>query len=152
MNAVRLQQALAQAEMLCHARGVRLTDQRRRVLEIICRADRPLGAYAILENLRDGTRAAPPTVYRALDFLLEQGLVHRLETLHAFINCTHPEQAHNSQFLVCKQCGEVKEFSDQRINDAVNALAIENGFQLVHPVVELLGNCGHCTTGATKAV
>ena len=85
------QQALARAEALCQQRGARLTDLRRRVLEIIWSSATPLGAYTILDVLRDdGRQGAPPTVYRALDFLLAQGLIHRLASLNVFTGCRRP--------------------------------------------------------------
>ena len=97
--------ALAQAEEVCRRRGLRLTETRRRVLEIVWNSHKPVGAYDILEELgRDGKRPAPPTVYRALDFLIEAWLVHRLDSLSAFIGCSDPSHAHTGQFLICSEC------------------------------------------------
>lgn len=140
----RIDYALAQAERLCAARGVRFTALRRRVLELVCRAGRPIGAYEVLDQLRDGAPPAPPTVYRALDFLLEQGLVHKLETLHAFVGCTHPEHPHASQFLICSDCGRVAELEDEAIAGGLRSLAEETGFKAKRPVVEVLGTCARC--------
>ncbi len=139
-----LSQALARAEALCSERGVRLTAQRRRVLELVCRAGRPVGAYEILDQVRGGGRAAPPTVYRALDFLLEQGLVHKLETLHAYIGCTHPEHPHSSQFLICADCGGVMELDDESIAGSLRTVAADTGFQPRRPIVEVIGTCASC--------
>jgi Fur family zinc uptake transcriptional regulator len=136
--------ALARAEALCTLRGVRLTAQRRRVLELVCRAERPVGAYEILDKLRDGPPAAPPTVYRALDWLLAQGLVHKLETLHAYIGCTHPEHPHASQFLICNGCGGVTELENQAIAGSLASVASETGFRPTRPVVEVIGMCSDC--------
>lgn len=134
-----------QAERLCRERGVRLTRQRRRVLELICRADKPQGAYDILATIqRRQPRAAPPTVYRALDFLLEQGLIHKLETLHAFVGCNHPDHPHASQFLICSQCGDVKELDNHLIADSLVEAAQASGFEPSRPVVELTGTCAGC--------
>lgn len=142
---VRLGSILEAADRLCRQRGVRLTAQRRQVLEILCAAGRPLGAYEILDAMRDGRRVlAPPTVYRALDFLLEQGLVHKLETLHAFVGCTHPEHPHSSQFLICADCGLVTELEDPSIAQSLGSAAAESGFQTARRVVELIGTCAHC--------
>lgn len=133
------------AERLCRERGIRLTAQRRRVLELICRADRPLGAYDLLAALRrEQPRAAPPTVYRALDFLLEQGLIHKLETLHAFVGCNHPDHPHASQFLICDRCGEVTELVDAAIADSLGEAAAATGFRPARPVVEVSGTCAAC--------
>ena len=135
---------LAQAEALCAERGVRLTAHRRRVLELVCRAARPVGAYEILDQIRDGAPAAPPTVYRALDFLLEQGLVHKLETLHAYVGCTHPEHPHMSQFLICGDCGEVTELADETIAGSLRSVAAQTGFKPRRPIVEVIGTCSNC--------
>ncbi len=151
MNEETLQQALRTADNLCTQRGVRFTAQRRRVLELICRAERPIGAYEILDQLRAGAKAAPPTVYRALDFLLEQGFVHKLETLHAFIGCTHPEHPHASQFLICSDCGRVKELEDEAIAGSLRALEDANGFRPKRPVIEVIGTCAHCTHRHTQS-
>jgi len=144
MDETTLTQALSRAEALCRERGVRLTRQRRRVLELVCRANRPVGAYELLDQLRDGGSAAPPTVYRALDWLLAQGLVHKLETLHAYIGCTHPEHPHASQFLICNDCGGVTELEDQAIAGSLASVAAETGFRPSRPVVEVIGTCSDC--------
>jgi Fur family zinc uptake transcriptional regulator len=146
MDQYALSRALAQAETLCNGRGVRLTGQRRLVLEIVCRAERPIGAYEILDALREQVkRPAPTMVYRALDFLLEQGLIHRLETLHAFIGCTHPEHPHASQFLICTDCGGVRELEDESIQGSLRRAAAQSGFAAQRRVVEVIGTCARCT-------
>ncbi len=145
MDVIPPQQVVAQAEALCHRRGVRLTAQRRQVLEILSGAGRPLGAYEILGAMRDGSRLlAPPTVYRALDFLLQQGLVHKLESLHAFVGCNHPEHPHFSQFLICADCGQVTELEDAAISQSLASAASESGFRPQRPVVEMIGTCAEC--------
>lgn len=137
---------LARAEALCGERGVRLTEQRRRVLEILWAAERPIGAYEILEAMGGGRRAlAPPTVYRALDFLLEQGLVHKIESLHAFVGCDHPGRPHASQFLICDRCGAVTELEDEGVARSLRSAADESGFQPARRVVELIGVCASCS-------
>ena len=144
MNDVR--RFLTRAEALCKERGVRLTDQRRRVLEILWEAGRPIGAYDILEAMGSGQRAlAPPTVYRALEFLLEQGLVHKIESLHAFVGCDHPGQPHASQFLICDRCGTVTELEDEGVAQSLRSAADETGFQPARRVVELIGVCATCS-------
>jgi Fur family transcriptional regulator, zinc uptake regulator len=146
MNNRATNEVLGRAEGLCQSRGVRLTAQRRRVLEILCASVRPLGAYEILDAMREGPRAlAPPTVYRALDFLLEQGLVHKLESLHAFVGCNHPEHPHSSQFLICNACGEVTEIEDEAIARSLGCAADETGFRPQRRVVEVIGTCAGCT-------
>ena len=95
MHGPQIATTLDRAEAICRARGARLTAQRRRVLELVLGAGRPLGAYELLDALRrEGGGAGPPTVYRALEFLVAHGLVHRIETLHAFVGCDHPGELH----------------------------------------------------------
>ncbi len=139
--------ALAAAEQLCEVRGSRLTALRRRVLEIILDSDQPLGAYTILDMLRaDGRRGAPPTVYRALDFLLEQGLVHRLASRNVFIGCVQPERHHNGQFLICSDCGQVDELDSRAVERTIRDQAAEQGFRVDAQMVEILGHCRRCDT------
>ncbi|HEB96291.1 MAG TPA: transcriptional repressor [Sedimenticola thiotaurini] len=140
--------ALVRAEQLCRSRGARLTVQRRRVLEILCRSRRPLGAYEILDRLQQDTAGArPTTVYRALAFLQEQGLVHRIESLNAFLGCLHPEHPHLGQFLICRRCGRVQELEDAGVERDLGRMARASGFQPDLRVVELLGRCSDCTGG-----
>ncbi|MGB5832894.1 MAG: zinc ABC transporter substrate-binding protein [Thiohalocapsa sp.] len=118
--------------------------QRRRVLEIDCRAERPMGAYEMLDLIRDDAPAAPPTVYRALDSLLEQGLVHKLETLHAYVGCTHPDHPHSSQFLICADFGDVTELDDESIAGSRRKMAAETGFKPQRPIGKVIGTCAVC--------
>jgi Fur family zinc uptake transcriptional regulator len=141
----QLAEVLGRAELLCVARGAKLTPLRRTVLELLCASDRPLSAYEILDRMRASIRnPAPPTVYRALDFLLEQGLVHKLESLHAFVGCAHPEHPHASQFLICADCGGVSEVEDAGIAQGLRSAEEAAGFHTRRPVVELLGTCAQC--------
>nr|WP_314492791.1 zinc uptake transcriptional repressor Zur [uncultured Pseudomonas sp.] len=142
--------ALTEADDLCARQGLRLTALRRRVLELVWQSHKPLGAYDILAVLseQDGRRAAPPTVYRALDFLLENGLVHRIASLNAFIGCTHPEHAHQGQFLICKSCHVALELEQASISEAILASAAEVGFSVENQTVEVVGLCGNCRSAA----
>ncbi|MDJ0740013.1 MAG: transcriptional repressor [Gammaproteobacteria bacterium] len=145
MDDAGLQGIIASAETLCRERGVRLTDQRKTVLRLLCAAQKPLSAYELLDLLRSEIRnPAPPTVYRALDFLVEQGLVHKLESLHAYIGCSHPDHPHASQFLICASCGEVAEVDDPGVNRSLQAAGKAAGFCTTRRVVELLGTCAQC--------
>ncbi len=140
-----VQAALMAAEQLCAARGARLTTLRRRVLEIILENPRPQGAYAILDRLRvDGRHGAPPTVYRALDFLLEQGLIHRLASRNVFIGCIQPDHRHNGQFLICDECGQVDELNSPEVEIVIRDRASKRGFQVTAQMVEVLGQCEQC--------
>jgi len=138
--------ALNRADALCAERGARLTALRRRVLELVWSSHRPRGAYAILEDLsqQDGKAAAPLTVYRALEFLVEQGLVHRIESLNAYVGCAAPGDVHSGQFLVCEACGDAAEIDDPGVGAAIDAAAAERGFRVQRPTVEVRGLCKSC--------
>lgn len=144
--------ALAAAQRICTERGARLTELRQQVLQLVWQSHRPLGAYAILEQLgaqqaESGgkpRRLAPPTVYRALEFLQEHGLVHRLSTLNAFIGCEHPGERHQSQFLICRACHAVVEIADRRIDSAIAQAAKAAGFAAEGAGVEISGLCPAC--------
>lgn len=139
-------QALESAEALCALRALRLTTLRKRVLELVWDSHKPLGAYDILAVLSDadGRRAAPPTVYRALDFLLEHGLVHRIASLNAFVGCNHPGKVHQGQFLICRNCHAAVELQSSNIDTAVMASAASVGFSVEGQTVEISGLCAVC--------
>lgn len=140
------QQVLNTAARLCQQRHVRLTPLRRQVLALICHSHQPLGAYALLEQLQteQGRRAAPPTVYRALDFLLEQGLIHRIASLNAFVGCFQPEQPHIGHFLICERCGNAAEFDTPELNQQLQQTTDQLGFKVTQQTVELFGRCAQC--------
>jgi len=142
--------ALAEADSLCARQGVRLTALRKRVLELVWQSHKPLGAYDILAVLseQDGRRAAPPTVYRALDFLLENGLVHRIASLNAFIGCNHPEHPHQGQFLICRHCHTAIELERPAIAEAIDSAAGSAGFTVEGQTVEVVGLCSNCRNAA----
>ncbi|MET1079468.1 MAG: zinc uptake transcriptional repressor Zur [Pseudomonas sp.] len=138
--------ALAEADLLCGRQGLRLTALRRRVLELVWLSHKPLGAYDILAVLSeaDGRRAAPPTVYRALDFLLDNGLVHRIASLNAFVGCSHPQHAHQGQFLICRSCHAAIELEQLSISQAIVESARGVGFSVEGQTVEVVGLCAGC--------
>lgn len=137
--------ALQTAEAICRERGQRLTALRRLVLELVWANHQPVGAYGLLAMMREQSRqVAPATVYRALDFLQEQGLVHRLASLNAFIGCAFPGASHTGQFLICTGCQELAELDDRQITAALQASASASGFTISHTTIEVLGLCPHC--------
>ena len=137
--------ALSQAAALCERRGVRLTELRRRVLEIVWESHSPVGAYEIMERLPgERGRAAPPTVYRTLDFLCREGLVHRIDSLNAFVGCTAPEALHRALFLICRGCRNAAEIHDGTLEGSLERVAAAAGFGLERATVELTGLCAHC--------
>jgi Fur family zinc uptake transcriptional regulator len=147
----KTRELLGKADSLCQKRGVRLTDQRRRVLEILSELSRPAGAYELLDRLKPGLPGAtPPTVYRALEFLLAQGLVHKLESLNAYVGCHHPGEPHRSQFLICRLCGEVREVEDGGVDRSLGSLLDAEGFSPERRVVEITGRCARCRTEGAR--
>ena len=137
--------AIAQAGNICERRGARFTRLRRRVLEIVWRSHKPLGAYEILRTLgTEGESTAPPTVYRALDFLLEHGLTHRISSLNAFVGCASPGHAGAVQFLICRECGAAAELNDRKVENVIARSAASIGFRAVNHVVEIAGLCPNC--------
>lgn len=137
--------ALDLAEQACRERGLRFTDIRRRVLEIVWNRHAPIGAYEILDILQEAQRrAAPPTVYRALDFLVEHGFVHKIESLNAFVGCGHPGDDHTGQFLICGECRQVGEIDDPEIAALIAKKAATIGFSVSRQTIEIEGLCRNC--------
>ena len=138
-------QRLDDMRVQCQQQGLRLTPLRLQVMELILRADRPIGAYDILASLdRDGKRAAPPTAYRALEFLLEQGFIHRLASINAYIPCCHPRAGHQAAFLICQKCQQVSETSASSLVQTLAQLAAAGQFTPQSTLIEISGLCGKC--------
>ena len=137
---------LKDAGQICEGKGARLTDLRRQVLGLILESESPAGAYDLLDRLR-ATRhgAAPPTVYRALEFLLEHGLIHKLESRSAYVGCvSHGDADHTAQFLICRTCGQVTELDDHELAHALNDAAKRLGFTVGKATIEAEGRCAVC--------
>lgn len=137
---------VAAAEQACRDRGVQLTKIRRAVLETLCQAKHPLGAYELMPKLEEaaGRRMSPPTVYRALDFLIEQRFISRIETKNAYIPCCHADHPHVCVFFICDQCGSSAEVENPAIEDMFDRDAESLGFRIGKRVVELQGMCADC--------
>ena len=138
--------ALAHAQARCAERARRLTPTRRRVLETLLENHNPLGAYEIIDRMANGnSRPAPITVYRALDFLRANGLVHRIERRNAFIACVSDHADGDLVvFFICERCGAVGEGSGGAVATALKASSRAVGFSPKSPVVEIVGICSHC--------
>lgn len=137
--------ALARAEQICQRHQQRFTVIRRRVLELVWRQHKPVGAYEVLEALQQQEgRTAPPTVYRALDFLQQLGLVHRIASLNAFVGCANPSEPHDGQFLICETCRSLTELDVPAITTAIEESAAGSGFEPRRHTVEILGLCPNC--------
>lgn len=137
--------ALKRAQDLCATEGARLTPIRQRVLELVWQSHKPVGAYDLLPTLAsEGFNSAPPTVYRALDFLLELGLVHRINSLNAFVGCSHPGDQHPSCFFVCNACGEAQELQADQIQAVAGQVEEMLGVVVQQQTTELMGLCPRC--------
>ncbi len=149
-----VQSALLTAQHLCEKKGVKLTPLRRQVLSLIWQSHRPLGAYTLMEMLANSSerRIAPPTVYRTLDFLQQQGLVHRIASLNAFFGCCSPMQHHDSYFFICRQCEVTVEMNHKGVSSAIEQAAVEARFAVEKETVEVVGLCPNCCQSAESGI
>ncbi len=124
---------------------IKLTPLRQQVLAILSKQKQPLTAYAVLDELKkDKPNAQVMSVYRVLDFLLENGLVHRIENLNSFIICSHLSEGHSSQWLICESCGKAEEIDSKDFCKAISQIERQSGFRVKTPTIELLGVCKVC--------
>lgn len=141
--------ALAATEARCAEKGLRLTPVRRKVLEVLLQEHRALGAYAILALLRDaGFGSQPPVAYRALEFLSQNGFVHKIERLNAFVACAHPGENHSPAFMICRKCDAVAEAHAAPAKGVLGDAARALGFEIERTVVEAEGVCPACSDKA----
>lgn len=140
--------ALDEAAARLAEQGARLTPVRRRTLEILLESHRALGAYEVLDRLAaEGFGRQPPVAYRALEFLVSHGLVHRLQRLNAFTACLHPGDDHHPAFLICRSCDKVAEAAGLPIRDALTEVAGKGGFRVERATIEAVGLCATCAAG-----
>jgi Fur family transcriptional regulator, zinc uptake regulator len=144
---------IAEAEALCRRNGARFTDMRRTVFEFLLDRRAPVTAYDLLAalQLKLEKPLAPPTVYRALDFLLGQRLIHKLESNSSYLICDHPGEAHESLYLVCTACGTTRELEDAGLEALLGARAAAVGFIPARQVIEVQGLCASCSNAAGKS-
>lgn len=146
------QDVLARADRLCEAQGLQFTKLRRDVLASVAASDLPLGAYDIAERLSvPGKRVAPVSVYRALDFLTEHGLVHRIASRNAFVPCAHDHgEGADLVFMICRSCGAIDETTSPGIEKEIGRTVAEAGFKPASRILEVEGECGACLGKAGK--
>ncbi|AFC85395.1 transcriptional repressor [Frateuria aurantia] len=136
-------------EQASEERGLRLTPLRKEVLVLVAEAGKPVKAYDLLDKLRETHgNAAPPTVYRALDFLLEQGFIHKLESINSYVSCHHPAEHHQVPFLICDSCSSAQEVCDPRVADLIESQAQTFGFKPQAQTLEVHGTCRDCQRAA----
>ncbi len=143
---------LARAERLCRERDLQFTRLRREVLETVAAARGPLGAYDIAERLSlPGRRVAAVSVYRALDFLTELGLVHRIASRNAFVSCAHDHgAAEGLVFLICRSCGGIDETTAPEVEAGLDRALARAGFRPASRILEVEGECGACRDRASE--
>lgn len=140
-----IESALQEAESLCNQSGLRFTALRRKVLGLVWSSHSPAKAYDILDKLGKGSASAkPPTVYRALDFLLENGLIHKLQSKNAYVGCAHPRQHNACYFLVCTDCGEINECCNNALPMVIEETARQHHFSPARVTLEIEGVCRDC--------
>ncbi|MFC0200682.1 Fur family transcriptional regulator [Paracoccus rhizosphaerae] len=143
--------ALDEAAARLAEQGARLTPVRRRTLEILLESHRALGAYEVLDRLAaEGFGRQPPVAYRALEFLVSHGMVHRLQRLNAFTACLHPGDDHHPAFLICRSCDKVAEAAGVPIRDSLTEIAGRGGFQVERATIEAVGLCATCAAGGAE--
>ena len=136
---------VSKARDFCEEKGARFTHLREKVYELLLRRDGAVGAYELLDELKlTEANAKPATVYRALDFLLEFGLIHRLESTNAFVACHHFDCNHPVQFLICDACGLVKEIQSSGLKETLDKQAQSHGFTVTKQTIEAHGTCSAC--------
>jgi Fur family zinc uptake transcriptional regulator len=142
-------QALETAEAHCASHGLRFTPVRRHALELLLQDHRAMGAYEVLDGLREaGFGSQPPVAYRALEFLVDHGFAHKIERLNAFIACAHPGTRHAPAFLICRGCDAVAEAQSAPVRAALGEAAGALGFRIERTVLEAVGLCPDCAKGA----
>lgn len=137
--------AIKKAEKICHEKGLRFTDLRKKVFEIICSSHKPAKAYDILAKLKDNDISKPPTVYRSIDFLIEHGLIHKLNSINSYVYCAHPCAHNECYFLICKTCHEAKECCNDVLAKEVQKTSSNHKFSLEKVTLEIEGTCQECT-------
>lgn len=146
MSFMEISALLEQAKNVCQQRGVRFTPVREQVFVLLAKHSNAVGAYDLLSELQTIDPAAKPaTIYRALDFLGQQGFVHKIESINAFVMCHHfSDCSHPVQLLICDQCGHVEEIQSQNLDLAIRSMADASGFNISHQIVEAHGKCQRC--------
>lgn len=141
-----ISEAMGQAEQICRKRGVQLTPIRHKILELIWASHQAVKAYDLLERIKPfNDSAKPATVYRALDFLIEQKLIHRVESMNAFIGCNHMESKHELVLLICESCHEIEERPAPEVMASLSRELADAGFRARHQSIEIHGLCSHCS-------
>ncbi|MDA0915806.1 MAG: Fur family transcriptional regulator [Proteobacteria bacterium] len=142
-----LNASISRVDEICRSNKLGFTDIRKLVFEIIIKNNKPIKAYQILDEIRNITNkpSHPPTVYRAIDFLIENGFVHKLNSINSFVGCFHPKTHEECYFLICKKCNLYQECCDDSLKDRISKTAIHNNFEISNTTLEIEGHCLDCS-------
>ena len=142
-----LNASISRVDEICRSNNLGFTDIRRQVYEIIIKNNKPIKAYEILDEIRNITNkpSHPPTVYRAIDFLIENGFVHKLNSINSFVGCFHPKTHEECYCLICKKCNLYQECCDDSLKDRISKTAVHNKFVISNTTLEIEGHCLDCS-------
>ena len=142
---ISIDEALKKAEIICNKKGVKLTKLRKKVLTLILKNHGYVKAYDLLNDLKkNDTSAKPPTVYRSLDFLMEHGFIHKIQSLNAFVGCSHPDEHEDCYFLICKECKNIEECCSNKVKKVLTSTSGKNNFSPNQVTLEITGICQDC--------
>ena len=143
---ISLDEALKKAEIICNKKGVKLTKLRQKVLTLILKNHGYVKAYDLLNDLKKSDASAkPPTVYRSLDFLMEHGFIHKIQSLNAFVGCSHPDEHEDCYFLICKECKNIEECCSNTVKKVLTSTSGKNNFSPNQVTLEITGICQDCS-------
>ena len=143
---ISINEALKKAENICNKKGVKLTKLRQKVLTLILRNHGYVKAYDLLNDLKKSDASAkPPTVYRSLDFLMEHGFIHKIQSLNAFVGCSHPDEHEDCYFLICKECKNIEECCSNKVKKVLTSTSGKNNFSPNQVTLEITGICQDCS-------
>ena len=137
--------AMSKAEFICQDKGLRFTEIRKFILRLIWENHKPSKAYDLLDKIsKMNYSAEPPTIYRALDFLMDNGFIHKINSLNAYIGCVHPLKHNQCYFIICKNCNHVEECCDESITNSIQKTLSVNRFSHKDITLEISGDCYDC--------
>tara|TARA_B100001248_G_scaffold180359_1_gene137194 strand:- start:1034 stop:1489 length:456 start_codon:yes stop_codon:yes gene_type:complete len=143
---ISINEALKKAEIICNKKGVKLTKLRQKVLTLILKNHGYVKAYDLLNDLKKNYASAkPPTVYRSIDFLMEHGFIHKIQSLNAFVGCSHPEEHEDCYFLICKECKNIEECCSNTVKKVLTSTSGKNNFSPNQVTLEITGICQDCS-------
>lgn len=141
-----IEESISRVVEICKENNLVFTEIRQKVFEIIIEHTKPIKAYEILDDLTKilGKSSHPPTVYRAIDFLIENGFIHKLNSINSYVGCFHPKIHKECYFLICKKCNIYQECCDKNLTDNIFKTADKRDFIVSNTTLEIEGHCQGC--------